>query len=137
MQLQPYMFIIISLPLMQVCHELCIRSYRRFNELQITPVGILCTALWRTDFLVWLFTNYDTLSYAEPFNALYVPLSLTFRNSTLCLHSACMFVVRFSQKKKQRLLPCSNALVFITKTGSFYCAVRIESVKVILAAFGV
>jgi hypothetical protein len=118
--------------------ELCIQLYRRsaskHNELQITPVGILRTAFWSTDFLVWLFLNYDIFC-AEHFKTLYVPLCLTFRDSTLCPHSACMCVVWFSQK--QRLFLCINSWFFITKTGCVYCAVRTKTLKVIRANLGV
>jgi hypothetical protein len=62
-----------------------------------------------------------------PFKAqwlLYVPPGLTFTNSTFCPHSVFMCFVWISEKTAIISLYSINWLVFVTETGSVYCAVR-------------
>jgi hypothetical protein len=74
-------------------------------------------------------------SFLEPFKAswlLYVPPSLTSKNSALCPHSVFMFL-RISEQTAIISLHSINWLVFlITETEGVYCAVRTESLNIII-----
>jgi hypothetical protein len=73
---------------------------------------------------------------ACPFKArwlIYIPPSLTFKNSTFCPHSVFMCFVWIWEETAIISLYSINRLVFITETESVYCAVRAGSLYIIQA----
>jgi len=65
--------------------------------------------------------------------SLYVPPSLTLKNSTLCPHSVFMCSVWISEQTAIISLYSINWLIFITETECVYCAVRTECLYAIQA----